>query len=112
MGLLFTSSARGRLIQKTVLLGAIMKLTSYLGAAVLAATSLQPVYADESQPTMKELQQQLDALAAEMDRLTTSASSPSKLHIGGYGEMHYNNFDSGKDIDFHAGIAPHQKDFE
>lgn len=47
--------------------------------------------------TSQSQQAQIEALA---DQAETS-SVASKVHLGGYGELHYNNLDSKREIDFH-----------
>lgn len=66
-----------------------------------------PVNAEESlEVKIEQMQEQLEALTEVLE--TEQASSPtSKVHIGGYGELHYNNLnaqDPSRDlnqIDFH-----------
>lgn len=62
----------------------------------------------QAQPTVEE---KIDALAAEIDNLKKQAAKQSGHHgvstsagqtiIGGYGELHYNDLDGAKEIDFH-----------
>lgn len=56
-------------------------------------------------PTLEELQQQIDALAAEVEAQKTASSGTAadtgKTTLGGYGEHHYNNLDSKNEVDAH-----------
>ncbi|MGJ8668466.1 MAG: porin [Oceanococcus sp.] len=68
--------------------------------AALAAPS-----AAELAQTIEQLQAQVAALAEAQEQ--NNSSAPSKLHWGGYGELHYNNISAddasrdNKQIDFH-----------
>lgn len=44
---------------------------------------------------------QVQATAEVVDQQAREASHAGDTRIGGYGELHYNNLDSGKEIDFH-----------
>jgi hypothetical protein len=60
---------------------------------LVAAIAAMPVLSQAQ--TMEQMQQQLDILAQEIEGLKAQKSSGSaldKLHIGGYGELHYNNY--------------------
>jgi len=49
---------------------------------------------------LNETEKRLDATAEQVET-TVSNSTVSNTSIGGYGELHYNNNDSKKEIDFH-----------
>ena len=72
-------------------------------AMAVAATSV-PAFAAQS---VEDLQKQIDILAQEVESLKENGSSASpldKLNIGGYGEIHYNNYlerDKDDQIDAH-----------
>lgn len=75
----------------------------YKIAAVLAATMLMaPAMAQES-PSNEELYEIIQAQQEQIDRLVGAREdvSEGQTSIGGYGELHYNDLDSGKEIDFH-----------
>ena len=60
---------------------------------LVAAIAATPVLSQAQ--TLEAMQQQLDILAQEIEGLKAQQSSGStldKLHIGGYGELHYNNY--------------------
>lgn len=50
-------------------------------------------------------------VAIESIEGTSSNSALSGISIGGYGELHYNNLDSGKEIDFHRFVLFFGKEF-
>lgn len=59
--------------------------------------------ADENNPSNEELyeiikaqQEQIDSLVGKRENVSEGSTS-----IGGYGELHYNNLDSGNQMDFH-----------
>ncbi|MDF1781467.1 MAG: porin [Alcanivoracaceae bacterium] len=61
--------------------------------ALVAGLSLCALNAQAQ--TLEELQSQIDILAQEIESLKTNTSGGSALdniHIGGYGELHYNNY--------------------
>ncbi len=98
-------------------------------ALVVTIVTIRPAFADQSnmQAQIDMLQKQVTALQAQLDLIAASAnsaqtqaqqasqvaelvadrvesvSSPAALKttIGGYGELHYNDLDSGSEIDFH-----------
>lgn len=72
-------------------------------AAAAAALSLPAFSAERATPTTEELYEIVQAQQEEIDRLVGSRESVSdgQTSIGGYGEVHYNNLDSGSQIDFH-----------
>lgn len=62
--------------------------------------------ASQSEATQAQ-QAQIEALA---DR-TEASTVASKVHLGGYGELHYNNLDSKREIDFHRFVLYAGYDF-
>lgn len=55
---------------------------------------------------VKSNEQKVEATGEILDKSATNAevdipASTSKTHVGGYGELHYNNLDSKNEIDFH-----------
>lgn len=97
-----------------------MKLTQIIAVAALAAATL-PAWAQNQDtaatedaatkrslpartPTNAELYEIIQAQQEEIDRLVGARegiSAEGRTRIGGYGELHYNNLDSKKEIDFH-----------
>jgi len=76
-------------------------MKSTIGVVSLLASSiaLASPSNDELQKQINELRAQLDATANAVE---TNAGSASSVSIGGYGELHYNNFeDKDNQIDFH-----------
>ncbi len=72
-----------------------------LTAALAFASS---AFAAEPTVTLEELQRQIAAQQAQLDALAAQrdgSSGASRTTIGGYGELHYNALDSGKELDFH-----------
>ena len=93
------------------------------GAVLLANTQL--VQADDQQ-TIIELQkrieqleqsmnERLNAMADSMDSAQQSSGAANKVHIGGYGEMHYNHLDADgtdtRQIDLHRMVLFFGYDF-
>jgi len=90
-----------------------MRYPSITAAALTAAILAGPAYAEspsneELYEIIKEQQRELEELKEDKSKSQgTESSKWDKLHIGGYGELHYNNFDRNtKDdqIDFHRFI--------
>lgn len=93
-----------------------MKKTA-LSISILGALAAEPVQADDQQQEIQELkkrieqlEQQLDtklnAMADTIEQSQAAASPANRVHIGGYGEMHYRNLEdeSGEEyqeLDFH-----------
>lgn len=75
---------------------AISIITALFSTAALADAQL-----DDLQQQIKTLQSQLEQTSSSVDSLMQKGSGQGATSIGGYGEMHYNNLDSGKEIDFH-----------
>lgn len=82
---------------------------------LVAAIAATPVLSQAQ--TMEAMQQQLDILAQEIEGLKSQKSSGlalDKLHIGGYGELHYNNYrenDNDDEIDAHRFVLYFGYDF-
>ena len=70
-----------------------------LAFAVLANSA----FAASNLPGQEEMWEVIQDQQQQIDELTSgsSASSAGNTQIGGYGELHYNNLDSKKEIDFH-----------
>ncbi len=83
---------------------------------VLASALLLAPFAAQAQ-TLEELQQQIDILAKEVETLKAQGGSGSvlnKVSIGGYGELHYNNYrerDNDDEIDAHRFVLYFGYDF-
>jgi len=60
----------------------------------------KPPTVEELSEALKELEQKVDMTAEMVDRAGTTDTVENKTHLGGYGELHYNNLDSGKEINF------------
>lgn len=96
------------MMKKTLIASAIIGL--FASTAVTAnddTDELRKIIA-EQQKILKSLEKRLDETeqrleaTAEQVETTTVASSASKTSIGGYGELHYNNYeDTDAEIDFH-----------
>ena len=72
-------------------------------AAALAAAPMVSIAADGAAPSNEELYEIIQAQQEEIDRLVGARKevSEGQTSIGGYGEVHYNDLDSGAEIDFH-----------
>lgn len=75
---------------------------------LLGSAALLWAMAAQAAPTADEkieaLAEELDRLKAEVARQKDAGASPAdagRTTVGGYGELHYNNLDSKKEIDFH-----------
>lgn len=87
------------------------------GSALLLGLSASLAHADEAslQQQIKELQAQVEALAEAQEQ--QPAASGSRVHWGGYGELHYNNLDADDpsrdvdQIDFHRFVLFASYDF-
>ncbi len=79
-----------------------MKYLIFPSIALAFTVLASSAFAASNLPGQEEMweviqdQQQIDELTSG-----ASASSAGNTQIGGYGEMHYNNLDSKKEIDFH-----------
>ncbi len=74
----------------------ISMITALLSTPALANTDIESL-----QQQLKTLQLQLEQTSSSVDGLMQKGSGQSATSIGGYGELHYNNLDSSKEIDFH-----------
>lgn len=76
-------------------------LTISIITTLLSTPALADADIETLQQQVKTLQSQLEQTSSSVDSLMQKGSSQSATSIGGYGELHYNNLDSGKEIDFH-----------
>ena len=67
--------------------------------------------ADTTEKVQAQVVAQEEALADVSDAIEDTVAVESKTKIGGYGELHYNNLDSGEDIDFHRFVLFFGHDF-
>ncbi|WP_154224077.1 porin [Marinicella rhabdoformis] len=67
--------------------------------------------ADTTKKVQAQVVAQEEALAVVSDAIEDTVAVESKTKIGGYGELHYNNLDSGEDIDFHRFVMFFGHDF-
>ncbi|MDX1443136.1 MAG: porin [Gammaproteobacteria bacterium] len=75
----------------------------HLMLAAAGALAVSPVFAANDTPTTEELyeiikaqQEQIDNLVGKRDDVSEGSTS-----IGGYGELHYNDYEGGAEMDFH-----------
>ncbi len=61
--------------------------------------------------TEEQMAEQNEALTVVSDAIEASSEVKTRTKIGGYGELHYNNLDSGEDIDFHRFVLFFAHDF-
>jgi len=92
-------------MKKTLIASAVLGLlVSGTAAANQETEQLRQVIA-EQQKVLKQLERRLDEteqkVEATAEQVDIAASDRSATKIGGYGEMHYSNFDDKKSIDFH-----------
>ena len=75
----------------------------YLMLAAAGALAASPVFAADQAPTTEELYEIIQAQQEQIDNLVGKRQNVSEgsTSIGGYGELHYNNYDSGSQFDFH-----------
>ena len=67
---------------------------------------------DKTQAIAAQVDAQQEAIAVVADALEDQAEPVgSRVKIGGYGELHYNNLDSGEEIDFHRFVMFFGYDF-
>ena len=67
-----------------------------------------------SQKTLQieaQVEAQQEAIAVVADSIEEQTAPTSRVKIGGYGELHYNNLDSGEEIDFHRFVLFFGYDF-
>lgn len=94
------------MIKKTLIASSIVSL--FLANNVLAneeTKELREIIAKQ-QAVLKQLEKRLNETEKRLETTATqvelvSTDSVSATSIGGYGELHYNNNDDGKEIDFH-----------
>jgi len=89
-----------------------------IAVAITMSLSTSASAQEALEAQIEALQAQIDALRAQVEETSAvaetamesaeanmvnniSAGGPSGVSIGGYGELHYNNLDSGEEIDFH-----------
>ncbi len=78
-----------------------------VGAAVIALVMSSSIWAQTDEERMQQLEEKVEALEEQLgataDAIDTAvAAKEDRLAVGGYGELHYNNFEGGDDeIDFH-----------
>jgi hypothetical protein len=110
------------------LAAALLTVSSAQAAETPSAEEMWQII-QEQQRQIEELKQQLDATnqqVAETDQkvevagemiehgsagASAAAGWAERTRIGGYGELHYNNLDSGKEIDFHRFVLFFNHDF-
>lgn len=101
-----------------VLLAAFAALLICITAPVAAA---EDAPASTPAPTLEELQRRIDAQQAQIDALTAHTKAEEEKveafgaghsDFGGYGELHYNNLDSGDQIDFHRFVLYFAHEFD
>jgi hypothetical protein len=91
---------------------ALARLTFCGALAVAVPTHAASPTAEELERQIQELKAQVEALAREQERQSATAASPlARTHLGGYGELHYNNLDSKHDMDFHRFVLYLGHDF-
>jgi hypothetical protein len=106
-----------RLIARKSTLSCTIALSLFAGSASAASMP-------EQQAQIQTLQTQINALAEQLESQSTNNSNlsalSSKTHIGGYGEMHYNNLTTTQpglanthkqEIDFHRFVLYFSHDF-
>lgn len=86
-------------------------LTAFLMAATAPALAAPPT-TTELQKQIQDLQAQVEALARQQEQdAAKPRSALERTRIGGYGELHYNNLDSKREIDFHRFVLYVGHDF-
>jgi hypothetical protein len=88
-------------------------VSAIAAAITMTATSTALAVTDEE---FKALQEQLNLLADAVDSSASADTTASKVHIGGYGELHYNNWEypdgsEFKMLDFHRFVLFFGYDF-
>ena len=79
---------------------------TYPSALLLTALTL-PTAAQSEDGELNELRQRVDALEAQLEATASAiengmgTAGASDTTLGGYGELHYNQLDSGNELDFH-----------
>src|SRR3569623_1239121 len=83
------------------MMGGMCALSPLLYAADATVDDLRKTV-ETQQQAIDRLQKQVDATAAALDSGNHgNAAGAGDTHIGGYGELHYTNLDSGAQLDFH-----------
>lgn len=80
----------------------IKPLTIAVGLAL--AAPLQAAADTQLETRIDELEARLNATASMMDSQAMGDHGASRTTVGGYGELHYRNLDSGKEMDFHRAV--------
>lgn len=106
-----------------LMLSGICTLSPVFSYAESAVEDLRKTVAAQ-QKAIDDIQRQLDAAttilensgqqsngADEPSSLDTQTSGTPETHIGGYGELHYNNLESKKELDFHRFVLFFGHDF-
>lgn len=65
----------------------------------------------EIEQTANQVEEQNEAITVVADAVEENVDAGSATKIGGYGELHYNNLDSGDKIDFHRFVLFFGHDF-
>lgn len=88
-----------------------LKLHSLISALLVSASfvttaNVQADDIDNVWSAIKSLQEKVEATAEAIDMAESSTGHglSGKTSIGGYGELHYNNLDSKKEMDFHRAV--------
>lgn len=104
------------MINRTTIIALCLGLTGYAHSS----EDVEHLHKDIEQVKKQyiEVKQQLDAAMSAMEKSNNPSSSHSKTHIGGYGELHYNNLDNKnpggsdtKEIDFHRFVLMFSHEF-
>jgi uncharacterized coiled-coil protein SlyX len=66
---------------------------------------------NDQQQLAEEVEAQQEAIAVVADAVEQKSAPASRVKIGGYGELHYNNLDSGDAFDFHRFVLFFGYDF-
>lgn len=61
--------------------------------------------------TSQQVEAQQEAIAVVADAIEDQSTPVDRVKIGGYGELHYNNLDSGEEMDFHRFVLFFGYDF-
>lgn len=89
-----------------------MKIHTQLLTPLLLSLASAPLLAEENlQQQINQLQFQLEQTTQAVENLMQQPNNASGVNIGGYGELHYNNLDSGKEIDYHRFVLFFSKSF-
>ena len=80
------------------------RLSALTGAVLLSGPVLAQTADQELRQEIEAIKQQNAILAERLDATASAmedTAGPDRVNIGGYGELHYNNLDDKKEIDFH-----------